>query len=319
MGEWEGIFGAGVSAESVIDQINESWFEEQEENNVKKYKRSERERKGQLTAYLGSEEVKETFIRWLRDNARRHQESPCDGELLKIIYPHDREFHDIEDRYRIPVPLAYILEEVGEGIRRGDSLHHQPGMMDKIALEWLIKCFDAIQPGVDLRLVVHKFAAIMTQEAVRLRAEKRIGYSNRKTEVVSACAPAIDIVYARARGVFVQDDIVAAATQSARNAISKDWTFGVSGGDSIDDFRAAVVESAVGLDQESASLAARYVVMAKYECCLYGDAFHGMYWRDISQDIMRLLEQAPVNRIKLINLNETSRLLADFDYIGYEK
>lgn len=112
MSDWEDIFGEGVSAESVIDGIDASWEHTWREEQEQAKKRNRGQRKAELTAYRGSEELKTEFIRHLRSNAPHLKEPPAEGGLLSLMYPADDGFSKLEDHYRIPQSLAYILNRV---------------------------------------------------------------------------------------------------------------------------------------------------------------------------------------------------------------
>ena len=66
MGDWEDIFGAGVSAESVIDGLKSDAEYEQEEER-RNLRRKEREKRKALTAYHGNPSIKLALISQLQD------------------------------------------------------------------------------------------------------------------------------------------------------------------------------------------------------------------------------------------------------------
>lgn len=288
--EWESIFGAGVSAESVIAGINASWDDEERDAQREK----DLERRASVTAFRDDPDTKAALLRTL---ASRAAVGVMDGDvdILECLAFSPEDSHKaIEAAYNIPEELVRLIGAVFTGLQLEPKM--VPG-----AIDWLFECMTAIEPGVDLRFVASKFAADIAGSSLCMIGN----FSMLKgADVQDACAPALAVAYARARGVIVQNELAVDAAKAAWDAVSAgDWEnnrrFGYL---TVGDFMAAIVSSAADPKPEGPALAASYAAQA----CLRvgGDATDWATWREFSDELVLLIKEAPREPLWVVDLDQ---------------
>lgn len=315
MSDWERIFGAGVSAESVIGGINASWSRQRREEGRDEEKLAREQHKALLSAFLGSEAVKSDFISKIAENRAGIKDFPFSRGLLRLLYPVSDPYFDIQEHFRIPPALAYIIDELADGLRHETPSWASGNGLEIECLDWFLGCFDSIEPGVDLRLVAPQFLANIARSSLRsLSHRQRAMHSNpNDTDTLrKCCRPAVDVIYARSRGVLVQDDLVGEAAQLAWSVLSKNWTDGASTGDDArEDFGVAAISCAANLSPEVGARALRWAAYSRWEAKEYGDADLASYYRDYGEELLELITSAPSKQVRIVDLNDVSASLGN--------
>lgn len=295
MSNWESIFGPGVSAESFLARINASHaeFEEEEE-------REDHGLQKRLGAFGGSNELKSELI------AKLQESSPAD---VRLIGKGGLDSQTVEQRYQIPLSLAYLIDVISDGLPRK---RRWPGDKDTTAATWLLHCLDAIQPGVDIRLVGWKLLASVAKESLHsLSLTRRWSrHAHDSSTLVRICVPAVHIIYARARGVLAENHLVALARQVTWDAVSPRWTEGAStGDDNPEDFPLAAISCALEGSPLEAARAVTWAAYGRFEQGECGDAGTNFYLEDYGSDLISLLHACDNKRIKILDMNMVSHLL----------
>jgi hypothetical protein len=148
MGDWDDMFGAGMSTESVIDSINQSWQREWRDAEEEERK----ERKKSLSVFRGDQTLKieaQAVLAECRGTGRLISEHGG----LKCLLGSGAPLNVLWDRYRIPAALACLADAIFWGLQRETGWSQPTAEEQTDALDWLFALFDAIEPGTDLRFV----------------------------------------------------------------------------------------------------------------------------------------------------------------------
>jgi hypothetical protein len=170
------------------------------------------------------------------------------------------------------------------------------------AAEWMSECFIAMEPGVDLRFIAAQFAAGVAKSAFDL--------ISKNSNLHGACAGALAVIYARARGVIVQDEFAVAAVKALgvidAAALEADIRRGHL---KPQDIGAAILSAAVALNEEGPALAASYAASAK----LYLYERHkkstdeSQMWEFFSCEIVHIIKSAREERLRIVDLNQLEK------------
>lgn len=292
MSDWENTFGAGVSAESVIDEINAAYLAEQRREAAE----AKRQELRDSLAYRSEAELKESLLRNLRKGLSSDERRRDSSDMALLFDLAEHEFGPLEERYRIPESLCRLIARIYTGLRVGSASW---GRLQEDASEadaWLIECFDAIAPGVDLRFEASRFLAQFAM-ANRPHLSSRRDAVDASTRIGHA---AIDILCSHARGVLVQNELIAdvqaAIAAQFREAINDLHYTDLYAGE------ATLVVLAFAL-QGNAAMAAEIAVETRLSHKISGDTDNIDYWRIYARELIELLKTAPVQRLKIIDLN----------------
>ena len=291
MSEWESIFGAGVSAESIIDGINASWDAERREE----FSERECQRRALFTAYQGNPEIKVAALEELAKHRRagrfvanRNSGSPGHGAFSCVVSDPGTGYAEFEDRYRIPEAMVRIADAIFADLMAQKPKDHEI----HFAMEWPTRFMDSIQPGVDLRLVIPKFLAWVVSDV---------------SAGDKACKPALALVEARARGVFVQDEVAIAAAKLAWGRL--DNLEPVVECASTQELAAAAASKAAEGTAESAAYAAWFAARANAVIVSHGPYRDG--WMPYMSVLIELIEAAPKEEAMIIDLNSLTLQIKD--------
>jgi hypothetical protein len=288
--DWEDVFGAGVSAESVINGLkSDEEYEEEERRRIlgRKKREAEVQKRKALTAYRGDPSIKHSLISQLQNyecaSVRRPMESLSGGSYAVI-----------ESYYNIPESLARLIDAIYIGLI--ERPWNKRGCAH--ALEWLADCLKAIEPGVDLRFVAPQFVANLADEAFEV-----LGAGDQDHVM-----PAFAVVLARARGFIVPDGLAVAASKAAWSAVSEGGlqvetgyydNYGLCG--------AIVANAADPLPTISVEMVVDYGAKTTIRCC--GDAIEEYTWQAFSCELLDLIKTAPTNRLKIVDLGKVASQL----------
>ncbi len=304
MSDWENIFGADASADSVIDSINQSW--ESEWRGAEREERNERKRS--LTAFRGDFILKAKVKASLAEFRSGDRLIGDDGGL-KCLLKTKSQLGELWDRYRIPAALALLADAVFWGLQRDTCLSEPTAKEQENAMDWLFEFVDAIEPGTDLRFVTAKIAVRIVQNGLRLPAS---GQGRHTADEIRSfreeCKPALQIIYARARGVVVPLEMAKAA---AYKAAGPRWCLGYGDDDvwsasalyNSKDYASEMVASAVWPSMQSITVATQWAVRGEVEARLFGDGNHGCAWSVYGDELLALVRSAPTERIQQISID----------------
>lgn len=292
MSDWENTFGAGYSAENFIDGLNSSYFGE-----MRAAEREERERrKTDTLAFHGNPGIKaELLTRMQRLQSKDLLTSEQSG-LKNLLQDPDQGFAEFEREYRIPVALAHVIQTVFEGLRKEGYLCTPTPQLDAEAARWLMGCIEAIEPGTDLRYIAPQIAAAASQSGFGLLKKHR---SDQHKERREACERALAVIYARARGVILQDRLTKEALGPLQDILKTAYTEFTYVEE--EDFAVAIIAAAADPSTEGAARALEYAGAVRLR--VGGDAMDIETWRMYSEELVGLIKSAPTKRLKMIDLN----------------
>ncbi|CUJ69293.1 hypothetical protein [Achromobacter aegrifaciens] len=304
MSEWERIFGAGVSAEAVISGINASWSREEREA----AKEAKQKRFLASMAYGGDESAKAALLKELKDASISDHLPVADRNVATLLRSPAGDFSTLVARYRIPEPLAALIDEIFVSIRQSEWTE-QKGYLQ--ALDWLIKCFDAIKPGVDLRFIVARFAASTAATGMACMRKKQ------DLACLRVAQPAFDILCARARGVLVPKTMVALAIRAIETALggTLEDPYAFQPYSELGRHRGALATMAFAL-AEMPITAATIAAETDFSPRITGDISKYTFWHLHSQELLKLLEEAPSTRLAVINLDNTGETLDSLFHVA---
>lgn len=301
MSEWEDIFGAGVSAESVIANIEAANAAEGKAD--RHYEK--RQKRRLLTAFNDRSVAKQQFIKELCDRLDGLRAEGLDGGLLDTPAFEPDWFRSVESRFNLPARLLHAINSISHGLISAPGSGYDEERSVGRAKAWLRECIDSINPGVDLRFVEYRLVA-----RVALIGEKCVSwvppepYRSEGISTYERCKACLEIIYARARGVFFPSPVVNAAIEAAAGSISPEWSNGDQVYlDSYHDFGAVILSCAASPDPKVRAKAIYWAVAHEREECPYGfGAERYQFWVAYSKTMLALIKEAPRHRVMALKV-----------------
>lgn len=290
MGDWDSIFGAGTSAESVIAGINASWDSECRELE-RAQERNEREA---CTAFRNTPELQQDFLAAIRSRSDGITAETWASGVLSSNYPNARDFSHLADAYRVPVEILYLIDFVSGGIACAHGITDLEQWL-KRAVEWTLAAIASIQPGSYL----DNFHVLFCERIVEQVSQ--VGLGNCTSDL------AYKLLRARARGVLLPEVIVRTARKEALKSTDRNLVDGYmpSGGEfEVHDLADAACNLAVQLDLEKTCTAAGLAVLARWEIRELGDAVKNSYWLLLGEQLAAVLAISPLEPSEEINLSQ---------------
>jgi hypothetical protein len=298
MGDWEDIFGEGVSAESVIDGICGDCDDDRET-------RKELERRS--LAYRGDPTIKDALLAQIEDHYAAGRQATAEDGLKCLMRNPEGTYEDLEVEYSIPQSFARLVDAIFAGMK-GES---EDKLETASARHWLFYCMNRIKPGADLRLIAPRFAAKLAHAAFLEPDRGFFVHDNRARAIRDACAPALGAAFARARGVEVQDGVALATTNAAWASLAEASKGPQIPGNVRDqDVGAAIIGAAAYPKPENAALAAQYAAVAGIGGSHLGEL---ATWEIYAHELIQLVDAAPTGRSKkpdIIDLDDLSSRLS---------
>jgi hypothetical protein len=299
VGDWERTFGAGVSAESIIAGINADYFAERRAEEREEQER----RRSALLAFRGDPALKAELVARLRRLKSRGNLTTERSGLLALLQSQEKSFTAFEERYRIPESLAHVIQAAFEGLRKDGHLCDPTPELDRKAVEWLMTCVEAIKPGTDLRYLAFQAAANAAQSADRLLTVLSGGFLGEQAKTRrEACERALAVIFAKARGVILPNELTEMALVPLRKILATtniefiDFTSLQD-----DEYAVAIIEAAASPAADGAARALDFAAQARLR--VRGYAMDIETWRVYAEELLQLIEGAPTQRLKMIDLN----------------
>lgn len=315
MSDWEDVFGAGVSAESVINGLkSDEEYEEEERRRIlgRKKREAEVQKRKALTAYRDDPSIKLALVSQLQNHERVRGQRP-----LEILF--EGGYAAIELAYNIPEALARLIDDIylrlADALPRGIDFAIAFGKCDaRVAelkrerkkksdgpIDWLTDCLRAIEPGVDLRFIVTKFvadvanSALLTLDSLHLEGD----------------TSALAVVLARARGVIVPDWVAVAVAKAAWSAVSDGGVEIFTGYYDDRGLCEAIIATAAQPSpdmEEIINYATKTEVWRGYphEERVYGS----IDWETFSLALIELIKTAPTDRLRIVDLEKVTSQLS---------
>lgn len=170
-------------------------------------------------------------------------------------------------------------------------------------MDWLISCFDAIRPGVDLRLAVARFEASTATTGMACWIDEALE---------RVAQPAFDILCARARGVLVPEAMVDAAKHAVEITLKGSFRYdGTYSHGQLEAAGGVLLTMAFALDGDPVE-AATVAAETDFSPKISGDVWSRSFWCVHSWELLDVLRHAPATRIKIVDLNRTATALDNF-------
>jgi hypothetical protein len=281
LSDWEGIFGAGVSAESVIAGINASSRAE----SVAEEQRQRLEKILDCRSFKGDSAIKAEFIAGVNGLLGQLIIEPALFNPLNAAALFPASFDEIEVRYNVPSLLLHLIEHVLQGLAHDDYARNAQ-LGQSRTLDWLRLCLSSIPVGADLTLVGYKFVG----QCVRVVEE---GQSQRM---------AADIAYARARGVFAPANLCKVAQRRAWKCDAEPF-FDEWAPTEDELLGQRVCASAAALDPAEIAETLKYLIFWADRESIFGQVGTGSVCEKYGEQLVQYVTAAPKYRLRVIDFD----------------